>query len=124
MYGGDDCAAMPITPAQFAADRGFSERAVRKKARQLGACRILGRTMSLEDEDVRAILEALRPCPSPSIDAPAERPGTTAAPLAALVRGRGYEEALALLTKPSPNRSPVQLKRGTGKVVSMVRPRS
>ena len=54
---------MPITPAQFAKERGFSERAVRRKARQLGACRILGNRMILEDEDVRAILEALRTAP-------------------------------------------------------------
>ena len=43
---------MPVSPRQFAEERGFSERAVRKLARRLGACRVLGRTMWFEDEDV------------------------------------------------------------------------
>lgn len=58
---------MPVTPREFAAARGFSERAVRKKARELGTCRILGNRMILEDEDVRALLEALKPNPLPPL---------------------------------------------------------
>ena len=69
---------MPITPETFAKECGFSPRRVRQLARELGACRILGNRMSLEPEDVRALLEALKPCPSPS--SAAARSGTTAAP--------------------------------------------
>ncbi len=52
---------MPTTPKQFAAERGISERAVRKKVREIGACRVLGRTMWLEDEDVLVLHKAIDP---------------------------------------------------------------
>ena len=57
-----------ITPAEFASRYGWSERRVRDKARELGACRILGNRMVLLPDDVNSILEATRPCPSKSID--------------------------------------------------------
>jgi len=57
-----------ITPAEFASRYGWSERRVRDKARELGACRVLGNRMVLLPDDVSAILEATKPCPSRSID--------------------------------------------------------
>lgn len=71
---------MPTTPEEFAKLRGFSPRRVRQLARELGACRILGNKMSLEDEDVRTLLEALKPCPLPSSGA--ARSGIIGAPSA------------------------------------------
>jgi hypothetical protein len=58
-----------ISPADFAREYGWSERRVREKARELGACRIFGNRMMLLPQDVNAILEASKPCPSKSIDA-------------------------------------------------------
>ena len=110
---------MPITPAQFAKDRGFSERAVRKKARELGACRILGRVMILEDEDVVAILEALRPCPLLSSAGQGRTSGTTAAPSALQTLDGDYAALLALRTKQMPKGSLPRRKRESGNVVSM-----
>src|SRR5580765_8117764 len=110
---------MPTTPKQFAAERGISERAVRKKARDLGTYRILGKTMWFEDEDVQALREALKgPCPSPS--SAAARPGTTGAPST----DTGFEAALELLTKSERNASPRSSRRGSGNVISMGRRRS
>ncbi len=74
-----------ITPAEFARRYGWSERRVRDKARELGACRILGNRMTLLPDDVQALLEATR-CPSSSIAA--ARSGTTAGRLPA----GGYED--------------------------------
>ena len=65
------------TPEALAASMGVSERRVRNLARRLGACRIFGKRMVLLGEDVAAIMEAVRPCPSKSIDAKAALSGTT-----------------------------------------------
>ena len=55
------------TPAALARHLDWSERRVRDLARRLGACRILGNRMVLLGEDVAAIMEAAKPCPSKSI---------------------------------------------------------
>ena len=55
------------TPEALADHMGWSERRVRDLARRLGACRILGNRMVLLGEDVAAIMEAAKPCPSRSI---------------------------------------------------------
>jgi hypothetical protein len=55
------------TPEALASSLGVSERRVRTLARRLGACRIFGNRMLLLGEDVAAIMEAVRPCPSKSI---------------------------------------------------------
>ena len=54
------------TPEAVAEHMGWSPRRVRKLAREIGACRIMGNRMVLLDEDVTAILEATRPSPSKS----------------------------------------------------------
>lgn len=40
-----------------------SERTLRERARALGACRIIGKTMFLLPSDIQAILEAAKPTP-------------------------------------------------------------
>ena len=57
------------TPEALAEHMGWSARRVRKVARDLGACRILGNRMVLLDEDVKVILEAAKPRPSKSTSA-------------------------------------------------------
>jgi len=55
------------TPAELAKQFGWAEKRVRHLAKRLGACRILGNRMVFLPEDVRAIMEATKPCPSKSI---------------------------------------------------------
>jgi hypothetical protein len=57
-----------ITPAELAKQLGWSEKRVRQLAKRLSACRVLGNRMVFLPEDVNAIMEATRPCPSKSID--------------------------------------------------------
>ena len=52
-----------ITPDEFAKHYGWSPRAVRSLARDIGACRIVGNRMVLTAADVDAILEAAKPKP-------------------------------------------------------------
>src|SRR6478752_2485106 len=79
-----------FTPEQVAVHIGWSPRKLREFARGLGACRIMGNRMVLTQQDVDAILEASRPCPSPSTSAGTS--GTTAEPL----KGSDYAELLAV----------------------------
>lgn len=52
-----------FTPEEVAHHFGFSPRKVREFARQIGACRILGNKMVLTQEDLDALIEALKPAP-------------------------------------------------------------
>ena len=81
------------TPAELAERMGWSERHVRDKARELGACRILGNRMALLPEDVKTILEATK-CPSSYTSAATTRSGTTAAQLAQLAIDRQHRHAM------------------------------
>ena len=45
----------------------ISERELRRKAREIGACCQIGKALFFTEGDVDAILEASRPCPSSSI---------------------------------------------------------
>lgn len=51
------------TPKTLAAELGCSERALRSLARDIGACRIVGKRMIFLDEDVAALLDAMKPAP-------------------------------------------------------------
>jgi hypothetical protein len=51
------------TPETLAEHMGWSARHLRKVARELGACRLLGNRMVLTADDVETILEASRPRP-------------------------------------------------------------
>lgn len=52
-----------FTPDEIAKKFGWSPRHVRKLAREIGACRLLGNRMVLLEEDVKALLEATKPVP-------------------------------------------------------------
>src|SRR6476646_4864794 len=90
--GGVIMNALPdfTTPEALADHLGWSPRRVREVARRLGACRIIGNRMILLPDDVKAIMEASKPCPSSSTDA--AKSGTIAAPLP----GGDYEALRAL----------------------------
>lgn len=107
-----------VTPEELAVEIGCSPRHVRKLARGLGACRIFGKTMFLMPDDVQAILEASRPCPSSSTSAVTS--GTTAVQLPV----GGYEALLALRRKTEPKKSPQPARTGNGKVITMGRKQS
>jgi integrase len=98
-----------VTPKALADQLGWSERRVRDKARELGACRILGNRMVLLPDDVQTILEATR-CPSKSTVVVTS--GTTAG------RWDDTDSAgvRALLSRKSPSASRPRLKRKPGNV--------
>lgn len=52
-----------FTPEEIAKKFGWSPRHVRKLAREIGACRLLGNRMVLLEEDVKALLEVTKPVP-------------------------------------------------------------
>lgn len=62
---GDEGKELPNVrkPKDLAKEWGCSERTLRKMARDLGACHVIGKTMLLTEDDVRAILEAAKPAP-------------------------------------------------------------
>lgn len=106
------------TPEQLAETYGWSERRVREIARSLGACRIMGNRMVLLPDDVKAILEASRPCPLNSIDV--GKSGITGARLP----DGDYEVLRAFRSRKPPNELPHQKNKSTGKVILMGRSRS
>jgi hypothetical protein len=107
-----------VTPEALAKHLGWSERRVRDLARGLGAYRILGNRMVLTKDDVAAILEATRPCPSKSINE--VKSGTTGVPLPV----GDYAALRALRTKKLRPGSPPKSKIKHGNIVSMVPRRS
>ena len=76
-------------PSEVAVELHCSERHLRKLARDLGACSIVGKVMLLSDADVATILEASRPQP---------RIRTSPAETGALPEG-DYETLRAMLVK-------------------------
>ena len=101
------------TPDELAEHLGVSKRTLREKARELGTYRVLGKNMILLDEDVSALLEALKPCHSNS--ASADQSGTCPAPLPVAASDR----VLARLTDKSRKGSGQTSKARRGEVVSM-----
>jgi len=63
-----DRAISPAQAVEKLADKGvnISERALRRRARELGACRIFGKAMLLLPEHLEIILEEPQPCRSNS----------------------------------------------------------
>jgi hypothetical protein len=104
-----------VTPGELAAELGWSERRVRDKARELGACRILGNRMVLLPDDVNTILEATRPCPSKSISVREALSTTTGGRLPDI----DSAALLAHLTKKQPKELRPRSKTSSGNVVSM-----
>ena len=104
-----------VTPEQLAEEIGCSPRHVRKLARGLGACRVFGKTMFLMPDDVQAILEASRPCPSRSTSE--AKSGTIGAPLPS----GDYADLQDLLTKKKRSSSPRASSTKPGIVIPMGR---
>src|SRR6516164_363165 len=109
----------PISPAEFAKQFGWSEKRVRRLAKKLGACRILGNRMALLPEDVHAILEFTK-CPSSFTAAKAATHGTTGARLPAI----DYEARRAQRTRESRRELRPRSNTNTTNVVSMDRKKS
>ena len=103
-----------MSPGEFARTYGWSERAVRKLARDIGACHILGKTMTLTEDDCAALLEATK-CPSKYTGA--ARSTITEA----LSMGADYAALVAQRTKQSRRASRWKSKRVNGKVIWMDR---
>lgn len=105
------------TPAELAEWLGVSQRTLREKAASVGAGRRFGKRTILLEDDVAAIMEATKQCPSSSSGA--VRSGTTEVPLP-----EGDFEALQKrLTGKSRNGSRRKPKIERGSVVSMGRER-
>lgn len=102
--------------AMFAA-KGLriSERELRRKARELGCCRELGKALFFLPEDIDALFGGLQPCRSKSQSEKAPRSGTSSASLT----GIGLTEVLDLLERKTPKRSGTGSRRKRGNVVSM-----
>ena len=111
-------ADVATTPAELSAAWGIPERTLRRVARKIGACSVFGNRMILFDDNVTALREATRPCPSRSIVV--EKSGITAAPLPE----GDYAALQALRTRQERNASLRNGKRERGKVISMARRRS
>lgn len=108
-----------LTPSEFASHFGWSERLVRQTAKKLGACHIVGNRMILTEQDVSALLEDARPCPSNYSDPKKVDRGTTGEPLT----GQDYADLVALRTKQKHRAKPHRSKRISGNVVSMAQAR-
>src|SRR5687768_2888980 len=100
------------TPDEVAKRLQWPERRVRKKAKELGACLIMGNRMRLTEADVITIMESQR-CPSPSISA--VRFGTSGARLPV----GDFEEVVRRRTKRLPRGRLPRSKSGNGNVISM-----
>lgn len=101
------------TPEDIAAKFGWSPRHIRKLAREIGACRLMGNRMVLLSDDVQAILEASKPCPSQSTSA--VKSGTSGVRLPV----RDYEGLQALRTKKQQSELQLKKKPKSGKVILM-----
>lgn len=102
-----------VTPADLALHLGISERTVRDIARQLGAYRIIGKTMFLLEGDIKAIFEASKPCPTKSTNA--AKSGISGAQLPV----GDFAALAALRTKKLPKESLPKPKQKSGTVISM-----
>jgi hypothetical protein len=107
-----------LTPEQLADHLGWSARELRRKARELGACRILGNAMILTPKDVDDILEATRPCPSQSTSE------ATSIITAAQSEDDDYAALLASRTKKKHSDTPSTSKQESVTVVSLRRNRN
>jgi hypothetical protein len=107
------------TPEALARHMGWAPKRVRRLAKRLGACRILGNRMALMPEDVQAILEATKPCPSKSTDVREALSGNIGERLPDI----DSVDLLAHLTKKPRKELRPRLKTSSGNVVSMEKKR-
>ena len=103
------------TPEALALDIGLSPRRVRKIARAIGACRIIGNCMFLLSEDVKVIVEAAKSCPSKSTN---EEKSTT---IEEQLPDGDYEELQRRRARKLPSELPPEKNESNGNVISMGR---
>jgi hypothetical protein len=108
-----------ITPEALADHMGWSARRVREFARKIGACRIQGGKMVLLGEDVDAIMEASKPCPSRSSSVREALSGNIGERLPDV----DSVDLLAQLTRKPRRELRPRLKTSSGNVVSMEKKR-
>lgn len=89
-----------FTPEEVAEHFGWSARKLRQKARDLGACRLLGNRMVLLQEDVDLLLEATKPIP-----APVRPPSHRSKAVSLALSGPTYEELIARRKRDKAKRS-------------------
>ncbi len=103
------------TPEALADHLGWAVKRVRQMARRLGACRVLGSRMVFLPDDVNAIMEATKPCPSKSIDVRQALSGSIGERLPEI----DSVDLLAHLTRKPRKELRPRLKTSSGVVVSM-----
>src|SRR6266403_1881216 len=103
------------TPEELARHMGWAPKRVRRLAKRLGACRILGNRMALMSEDVQTILEATKPCPLKSIGVKEALSGNIGERLPEI----DSAALLAHLTKKPRRELRPRSKTSSGNVVSM-----
>lgn len=115
--------AEALSPAAVVAslrEKGIviAERAIRERARALGACRVLGKTMLLLPEHIELILAEPKQCPSSSTSA------VKSGGIGARSPEDDYTRALKRLTEKRQKKSPAARKPASSNVISMDRPQS
>jgi hypothetical protein len=109
-----------ISPEEFAKEMGWGVKRLRRLAKKLGACRILGNRMAFLPEDVQTILEFTK-CPSSSIAAKTvATSGTTAGRLPEI----GYADLLKQMTAKPRRALRTKSKTDTTNVILMARRKS
>jgi hypothetical protein len=106
-----------LTPEEVAESWGWSPRRLRALIREIGAGHILGKSIVLFDEDICALKEATRLCPSRSTVPRDLESGTTAGPL----MDSDYAEVQKLLSAKQRRELRRKKKPDTGNVVWMGR---
>jgi hypothetical protein len=90
-------------PDEVAKHFGWSVRRLREKAREIGACRLLGNKMVMTTSDIEALMEATRPKASrlgSPIPSPIEQRSSNSARLKIPIRENdAYEAAMQLATR-------------------------
>jgi hypothetical protein len=105
------------TPEELAESWGWSPRRLRALVYQIGAGHKLGNKIILLDEDVTALKEATKLCPSKSSGEKAQPSGTTGGPL----MDTDYAGLVEQRTRRSRRELRRKRKAGTGNVVWMDR---
>lgn len=101
----------------------ISERTLRERARKLGACRILGKTMFLMPDDIDTIVDAAKPEPKTCQNSTSEKAATTGTTTS---RSTAYdtEDLLRRLTGGSRKTSQPRKMQGSVVPLSTARKRS
>jgi hypothetical protein len=102
-----------VKPRELAKDLQWSEKRLRRLAKRLGACCVLGNRMILRPHHVEIIMKAVEPCPSNCTDE--KQSGTTAEPLMDV----SYEDRLRQRNEKKQRKLHPRSKPETGNVVPL-----